>query len=184
MQGKYMQNKYSGTKTEENLRKAFAGEAMARDRYTYYADVAKKEGYEQIADIFLKTADNEKEHGELWFKALGELGDTRSNILNAAEGEHQEWTDMYLQMAKEADAEGFPELAAQFRGVAAIEKLHEERFRKLLYNIDNMEVFRKTGITMWECRVCGNVVIGFEAPEICPVCHHSQAYYEVRKENY
>ena len=179
-----MQNKYSGTKTEENLRKAFAGEAMARDRYTYYADVAKKEGYEQIADIFLKTADNEKEHGELWFKALGELGDTPSNLLNAAEGEHQEWTDMYLQMAKEADAEGFPELAAQFRGVAAIEKLHEERFRKLLYNIDNMEVFRKTGITMWESRVCGNVVIGFEAPEICPVCHHSQAYYEVRKENY
>ncbi len=177
-------NPYEGTKTEKNLWEAFAGESMARNKYTYFASVAKKAGYEQIASLFLQTADNEKEHAKLWFKALGELGDTAENLLHAAEGENAEWTDMYDRMAREAEEEGFEELAEQFRGVAAIEKLHEERYRALLKNVETMEVFRKSGITMWECRNCGHVVIGKEAPEVCPVCKHPQAYFEVRKENY
>lgn len=177
-------NKYSGTKTEKNLWEAFAGESQARNKYTYFASVAKKAGYEQIAALFLQTAENEKEHAKLWFKALGELGDTPANLLHAAEGENAEWTDMYERMAKDAEAEGFTELAAQFRGVAAIEKMHEERYRALLKNVEAMEVFKKSGVTMWECRNCGHVVVGLEAPEVCPVCHHPQAYFEVRKENY
>ncbi len=177
-------NPYAGTKTEKNLWEAFAGESMARNKYTYFASVAKKAGYEQIAALFLKTADNEKEHAKLWFKALGELGDTPTNLLHAAEGENYEWTDMYDQMAKDADEEGFTELAEKFRGVAAVEKLHEERYRALLKNVETMEVFKKSGVTMWECRNCGHVVIGLEAPEICPVCDHPQSFFEVRAENY
>lgn len=181
---KDMSNKYAGTKTEKNLWEAFAGESQARNKYTYFASVAKKAGYEQIAALFLQTAENEKEHAKLWFKALGELGDTAENLLHAAEGENTEWTDMYERMAKDAEEEGFTELAAQFRGVGAIEKLHEERYRALLKNVEAMEVFKKSGVTMWECRNCGHVVVGLEAPEVCPVCNHPQAYFEVRKENY
>ena len=177
-------SKYAGTKTEKNLWEAFAGESQARNKYTYFASVAKKAGYEQIAALFLQTADNEKEHAKLWFKALGELGDTAENLLHAAEGENAEWTDMYERMAKDAEEEGFAELAVQFRGVAAIEKMHEERYRALLKNVEAMEVFKKSGVTMWECRNCGHVVVGLEAPEVCPVCNHPQAYFEVRKENY
>ena len=177
-------NKYAGTKTEKNLWEAFAGESQARNKYTYFASVAKKAGYEQIAALFLQTADNEKEHAKLWFKALGELGDTPANLLHAAEGENAEWTDMYERMAKDAEEEGFTELAAQFRGVAAIEKMHEERYRALLQNVEAMEVFKKSGVTVWECRNCGHVCVGLEAPEVCPVCNHPQAYFEVRKENY
>ena len=177
-------NKYAGTKTEKNLWEAFAGESQARNKYTYFASVAKKAGYEQIAALFLQTAENEKEHAKLWFKALGELGDTPTNLLHAAEGENAEWTDMYERMAKEAEEEGFTDLAAQFRGVGAIEKMHEERYRALLHNIEAMEVFKKSGVTMWECRNCGHVVVGLEAPEVCPVCNHPQSYFEVRKENY
>lgn len=177
-------NPYAGTKTEKNLWEAFAGESQARNKYTYFASVAKKAGYEQIAALFLQTAENEKEHAKLWFKALGELGDTAENLLHAAEGENAEWTDMYERMAKDAEEEGFTELAAQFRGVAAIEKMHEERYRALLHNVEAMEVFKKSGVTMWECRNCGHVVVGVAAPEICPVCKHPQAYFEVRKENY
>ncbi len=177
-------NPYSGTKTEKNLWEAFAGESQARNKYTYFASVAKKAGYEQIAALFLQTADNEKEHAKLWFKALGELGDTAENLLHAADGENAEWTDMYDRMAREADEEGFTALAAQFRGVAAIEKMHEERYRALLKNVETMEVFKKSGVTMWECRNCGHVVVGVSAPEVCPVCNHPQAYFEVRKENY
>ena len=179
-----MSNKYAGTKTEKNLWEAFAGESQARNKYTYFASVAKKAGYEQIAALFLQTAENEKEHAKLWFKALGELGDTPTNLLHAAEGENAEWTDMYERMAKEAEEEGFTELAAQFRGVGAIEKMHEERYRALLDNVEAMEVFRKRGVTMWECRNCGHVVVGLEAPEVCPVCNHPQSFFEVRKENY
>ena len=177
-------NPYAGTKTEKNLWEAFAGESQARNKYTYFASVAKKAGYEQIAALFLHTAENEKEHAKLWFKALGELGDTKENLLHAAEGENAEWTDMYERMAKDAEEEGFTELAAQFRGVAAIEKMHEERYRALLHNVEAMEVFKKSGVTMWECRNCGHVVVGLEAPSICPVCKHPQSYFEVRKENY
>lgn len=177
-------NPYAGTKTEKNLWEAFAGESQARNKYTYFASVAKKAGYEQIAALFLQTAENEKEHAKLWFKALGELGDTPENLLHAAEGENAEWTDMYERMAQEAQAEGFTALAAQFRGVAAIEKMHEERYRALLKNVEVMEVFKKSGVTMWECRNCGHVVVGLEAPEVCPVCFHPQAFFEVRKENY
>ena len=177
-------NKYAGTQTEKNLEAAFAGESQARNKYTYFASVAKKAGYEQIAALFLQTAENEKEHAKLWFKALGELGDTAENLLHAAEGENAEWTDMYARMAKEADEEGFHDLAEQFRGVAAIEKMHEERYRALLHNVETMEVFKKSGITMWECRNCGHVVISTEAPEVCAVCKHAQSYFEVRKENY
>lgn len=173
-----------GTKTEQNLREAFAGESQARNKYTYYASVAKKNGYEQIAALFLKTAENEKEHAKLWFKALGELGDTPTNLLHAAEGENFEWTDMYVRMAKEADEEGFGELAEQFRGVAAIEKHHEERYRKLLKNVEAQEVFKKAGVQIWECRNCGHIVVGTNAPDLCPVCKHPQSYFEVNAENY
>ena len=177
-------SKYAGTKTEKNLMEAFAGESQARNKYTYFASVAKKAGYEQIAALFLETADNEKEHAKLWFKALGELGDTAENLLHAAEGESYEWTDMYARMGKEADEEGFHELAEQFRGVAAIEKRHEERYRALLKNVETKQVFAKSGVTVWECRNCGHVVVSAEAPEICPVCKHPQAFFEVHKENY
>ena len=177
-------NPYAGTKTEKNLWEAFAGESQARNKYTYFASVAKKAGYEQIAALFLQTAENEKEHAKLWFKALGELGDTAENLLHAAEGENAEWTDMYERMAREAEEEGFTALAAQFRGVAAIEKMHEDRYRALLKNVETMEVFKKSGVTVWECRNCGHVVVGLSAPEVCPVCQHPQAYFEVRKENY
>ena len=177
-------SKYAGTKTEQNLMEAFAGESMARNKYTYFASVAKKAGYEQIAALFLKTAENEKEHAKLWFKHLGELGNTAENLLHAAEGEEYEWTDMYDRMAKEADEEGFHDLAAQFRGVAAIEKAHEERYRKLLNNVETMQVFEKAGITMWECRNCGHLVTSTKAPQLCPVCLHPQSFFEVREENY
>ena len=173
-----------GSKTEKNLQAAFAGESQARNKYTYFASVARKEGYQQIAEIFEKTANNEKEHAKLWFKALGELGDTAANLLHAAEGENYEWTDMYATFAKEAEEEGFVELAARFRAVAAIEKTHEERYRKLLNNVEMKAVFEKAGETMWECRNCGHLVIDKKAPEICPVCLHPQSYFEVRAENY
>ena len=179
-----MANKYAGTKTEKNLWEAFAGESMARNKYTYFASVAKKAGYEQIAALFLQTAQNEKEHAKLWFKALGELGDTPENLLHAAEGENYEWTDMYENMAKDAEEEGFKALAAQFRAVGAIEKLHEERYRALLKNVETNQVFEKAGITMWECRNCGHVVIAANAPKVCPVCKHPQSFFEVRAENY
>ena len=177
-------NPYADTKTEKNLWEAFAGESQARNKYTYFASVAKKAGYEQIAALFLHTAQNEMEHAKLWFKALGELGDTAENLLHAAEGENAEWTDMYDRMAREADEEGFHDLAEQFRGVAAIEKMHEERYRKLLSNVETMQVFEKSGVTIWECRNCGHIVVGTKAPEICPVCKHPQAFFEVRAENY
>ena len=177
-------SKYAGTKTEKNLMEAFAGESQARNKYTYFASVAKKAGYEQIAALFLETADNEKEHAKLWFKALGELGDTAENLLHAAEGESYEWTDMYSRMANEADEEGFHDLAEQFRGVAAIEKRHEERYRALLKNVETESVFAKSGATVWECRNCGHVVVGLKAPDVCPVCKHPQAFFEVHKENY
>lgn len=180
----HMTNKYAGTKTEKNLREAFAGESQARNKYTYFASVAKKAGYEQIAALFLKTAENEKEHAKLWFKALGELGDTEANLKAAAEGENYEWTDMYERMAQEADEEGFHELAEQFRGVGAIEKHHEERYRKLLANVEEKKVFEKSGVTVWECRNCGHIVIGTKAPDVCPICKHPQSYFEVHEENY
>ncbi len=173
-----------GSKTEKNLWTAFAGESQARNKYTYFASVAKKEGYEQIAEIFTKTADNEKEHAKLWFKALGELGDTKANLLHAAEGENYEWTDMYATFAKEAEEEGFKELAIKFKKVAEIEKTHEDRYRALLSNVELQKVFEKAGETIWECRNCGHLVMGKKAPELCPVCAHPKAYFEVRKENY
>ena len=173
-----------GTKTERNLMEAFAGESQARNKYTYFASVAKKEGYQQIAAIFEETANNEKEHAKLWFKHLKGIGDTAANLLAAAEGENYEWTDMYDQFAKDAEEEGFKALAAQFRMVAAIEKTHEERYRKLLSNVEMQQVFEKAGETMWECRNCGHLVMGKKAPAACPVCAHPQAYFEVRKENY
>lgn len=179
-----MGNKYKGTKTEKNLLEAFAGESQARNKYTYFASQAKKAGYEQIAALFLKTADNEKEHAKLWFKALGGIGETADNLKAAADGENAEWTDMYERMAREADEEGFKDLAAQFRGVAAIEKHHEERYRKLLANIDADEVFKKSGVTIWECRNCGHIVVGTSAPEVCPVCKHPKSYFEVSAENF
>ncbi len=173
-----------GSKTEKNLMEAFAGESQARNKYTYFASVAKKEGYEQIAAIFLKTAENEKEHAKLWFKALGELGDTAANLAAAAAGENYEWTDMYDRFAKEAEEEGFTKLAYQFREVAKIEKSHEERYRKLLSNVEMQEVFAKAEETMWECRNCGHLVMGKKAPGMCPVCAHPQSFFEVREENY
>ena len=177
-------NIYAGTKTEKNLWEAFAGESQARNKYTYFASVAKKAGYEQIAELFLKTAENEKEHAKLWFKALGELGTVEENLKAAADGENFEWTDMYERMAREADEEGFTALAEQFRGVAAIEKAHEERYRALLKNVETKQVFEKSGVTVWECRNCGHIVVGTSAPEVCPVCKHPQSYFEVKKENY
>ena len=173
-----------GSKTEQNLMTAFAGESQARNKYTYFASVAKKEGYEQIAAIFLKTADNEKEHAKMWFKALGELGDTAKNLAAAAEGENYEWTDMYATFAKEAEEEGFTKLAAQFRMVAEIEKSHEERYRRLLQNVKTLQVFEKSEVKIWECRNCGHIVVGTKAPDVCPVCNHPQAYFEVAAENY
>ncbi len=173
-----------GTKTEKNLQAAFAGESQARNKYTYFASVAKKEGYEQIAELFLKTAENEKEHAKMWFKELGGLGDTAANLLAAAEGENYEWTDMYDTFAKEAEEEGFTALAYKFRAVAAIEKAHEERYRALLNNVETKAVFEKSSVTVWECRNCGHIVVGTKAPLVCPVCAHPEAYFEVRKENY
>ena len=179
-----MANKYAGTKTEQNLREAFSGESQARNKYTYFASAAKKAGFEQIAAIFQQTADNEKEHAKLWFKELNGIGNTAENLVSAAEGENFEWTDMYDRMAKEAEEEGFTALAAKFRGVAAIEKTHEERYRALLRNVETAQVFEKSGVQVWECRNCGHLVMGTKAPEICPVCAHPQGYFEIRKENY
>ena len=176
--------KYSGTQTEKNLEAAFAGESQARNKYTYFASVAKKQGFEQIADLFLKTADNEKEHAKMWFKELNGIGDTAENLLAAAEGENYEWTDMYEDFAKTAEEEGFTELAHKFRLVAAIEKLHEERYRALLRNVETAEVFKRSEIKVWECRNCGHIVVGKEAPEVCPVCNHPQSYFEIHAENY
>ena len=176
-------NKYSGTQTEKNLETAFAGESQARNKYTYFASKAKKEGYEQIAALFLKTAENEKEHAKLWFKELEGIGNTAQNLEAAAGGENYEWTDMYEGFAKTAEAEGFPELA-KFRGVAEIERHHEERYRALLKNIEMQEVFKKSSVKVWECRNCGHIVVGEEAPEVCPVCAHPQSYFELREENY
>ena len=173
-----------GSKTEKNLMTAFAGESQARNKYTYFASVAKKEGYEQIAAIFEETANNEKEHAKMWFKALGELKDTARNLEAAADGENYEWTDMYEGFAQTAEKEGFTELAQKFRLVAAIEKHHEERYRALLNNVETASVFEKSEVKVWECRNCGHIVVGTKAPEVCPVCNHPQAYFEVRKENY
>ncbi len=179
-----MANKYAGTKTEQNLQAAFAGESQARNKYTYFASVAKKEGFEQIAAIFLHTADNEKEHAKMWFKELEGIGDTKANLAAAADGENYEWTDMYEDFAKTAEEEGFKALAAKFRMVAAIEKLHEERYRVLLKNVEMQEVFEKSEVKVWECRNCGHVVVGTKAPGMCPVCAHPQSFFEVRSENY
>lgn len=176
--------KYSGTQTEKNLEAAFAGESQARNKYTYFASVAKKQGFEQIADLFLKTADNEKEHAKMWFKELNGISDTAENLLAAAEGENYEWTDMYEDFAKTAEKEGFTELAHKFRLVAAIEKHHEERYRALLRNVETAEVFKRSEIKVWECRNCGHIVVGKEAPEVCPVCNHPQSYFEIHAENY
>ena len=177
-------SKYAGTQTEKNLLAAFAGESQARNKYTYFASRAKKDGFEQIAALFLKTADNEKEHAKMWFKELGGIGSTAENLKAAAEGENYEWTDMYAGFAETAEKEGFPELAAKFRMVGEIEKHHEERYRALLKNVETAEVFRKGEVKMWECRNCGHVVIGTAAPEVCPVCAHPQAYFEVSEANY
>lgn len=176
--------KYSGSQTEKNLEAAFAGESQARNKYTYFASVAKKQGFEQIADLFLKTADNEKEHAKMWFKELNGIGDTAENLLAAAEGENYEWTDMYEDFAKTAEEEGFTGLAHKFRLVAAIEKHHEERYRALLRNVETAEVFKRSEIKVWECRNCGHIVVGKEAPEVCPVCNHQQSYFEIHAENY
>ena len=179
-----MNKELKGTKTEQNLLAAFSGESQARNKYTYFASVAKKEGYEQISAIFTKTAENEKEHAKMWFKLLGELGNTAENLAAAAAGENYEWTDMYATFADEADAEGFTEIAAKFRAVAKIEKSHEERYRALLKNVEMQAVFAKSEETMWECRNCGHLVMGKKAPAVCPVCVHPQSFFEVRAENY
>jgi len=178
------ESKYAGTQTEKNLMAAFAGESEARNKYTYFASKAKKEGYEQIAALFLKTADNEKEHAKLWFKELNGIGDTAENLLTAAEGENYEWTDMYDGFAKTADDEGFHELAQRFRLVAAIEKHHEERYRALLHNVETAQVFAKSEVKVWECRNCGYIVVGEKAPEVCPACNHPQSYFEIHAENF
>ena len=177
-------SKYKGTQTEKNLMEAFAGESQARNKYTYFASKAKKEGFEQIAEIFQKTADNEKEHAKLWFKELEGIGDTAQNLLAAAEGENYEWTDMYEGFAKTAEEEGFKALAMKFRLVAAIEKRHEERYRALLKNVEMQEVFAKSDVKVWECRNCGHIVVGEKAPEMCPTCAHPQAYFEIHIDNY
>ena len=177
-------NPYSGTQTEKNLEAAFAGESQARNKYTYFASVAKKEGYEQISALFLKTADNEKEHAKMWFKELKGIGDTAANLEAAAGGENYEWTDMYEGFAKTAEEEGFLELAEKFRMVAEIEKHHEERYRALLKNVETAAVFEKSEVKVWECRNCGHIVVGTKAPEVCPVCAHPQSYFEVQAENY
>ena len=178
------QNKYTGTKTEQNLQAAFAGESQARNKYTFFASVGKKQGFEQLAELFLKTADNEKEHAKLWFRELGGIGTTAENLAAAAEGENYEWTDMYEEFAKTAEEEGFPELAKRFRLVGAIEKHHEERYRALLRNVETSEVFEKSEVKVWECRNCGHIVVGTKAPEVCPTCLHPQSYFEVHEENY
>ena len=177
-------NKYAGTQTEKNLEAAFAGESQARNKYTYFASKAKKEGFEQIAALFAKTADNEKEHAKLWFKELEGIGDTAHNLAAAADGENYEWTDMYDGFAKTADEEGFHELAAKFRLVAAIEKTHEERYRALLKNVETAQVFARSEVKVWECRNCGHIVVGTAAPEVCPTCNHPMAYFELHAENY
>ena len=177
-------NPYAGTQTEKNLEAAFAGESQARNKYTYFASVAKKEGYEQMSALFLKTADNEKEHAKMWFKELKGIGNTAENLAAAADGENYEWTDMYEGFAKTAEEEGFAELAKKFRLVAAIEKHHEERYRALLNNLETAKVFEKSEVKVWECRNCGHIVVGTEAPDICPTCDHSQAYFEISAENY
>ncbi len=176
--------KYTGTQTEKNLQAAFAGESQARNKYTFFASVAKKQGYEQIAALFLKTADNEKEHAKLWFKELAGIGSTAENLAAAAEGENYEWTDMYAGFAKTAEAEGFPELAARFRMVGEVERHHEERYRTLLHNVETAAVFAKSEVKIWECRNCGHIVVGTAAPEVCPVCNHPQSYFELCAENY
>ncbi|MBQ2727127.1 MAG: rubrerythrin family protein [Clostridia bacterium] len=176
--------KYAGTQTEKNLRAAFSGESEARNKYTYFASKAKKEGYEQIAALFLKTAENEKEHAKLWFKELNGIGDTAENLSDAADGENYEWTDMYAEFAKTAEEEGFTDLARKFRLVAAIEKHHEERYRALLKNVETAQVFAKSEVKVWECRNCGHIIVGTEAPVVCPTCAHPQAYFEVHEENY
>lgn len=176
--------KYAGTQTEKNLMAAFAGESEARNKYTYFASKAKKDGFEQIAALFLKTAENEKEHAKLWFKELEGIGSTAENLLSAAEGENYEWTDMYEGFARTADEEGFHELAQRFRLVGAIEKHHEERYRALLRNVEMAEVFAKSQVKVWECRNCGHIVVGTQAPEVCPTCNHPQSYFEVHAENY
>ena len=177
-------SKYDGTKTQKNLEAAFAGESEARNKYTYFASVAKKEGYEQIAALFLQTAETEKEHAKLWFKELEGIGNTAQNLTSAANGENYEWTDMYAGFAKTAEEEGFHELAAKFRLVAAIEKTHEERYRALLHNVETAEVFKKSEVKVWECRNCGHIVVGTAAPQICPTCAHPQSYFEIHAENY
>lgn len=177
-------NKYAGTQTEKNLATAFAGESEARNKYTYFSSVAKKEGYEQIADLFLKTANNEKEHAKMWFKELNGIGDTAENLEAAAAGENYEWTDMYDGFAKTAEEEGFPELAKKFRLVAAVEKHHEERYRALLKNVETMQVFERSEVKIWECRNCGHIVVGTKAPEVCPTCNHPQSFFEISAENY
>ena len=177
-------NPYAGTKTEKNLMEAFAGESQARNKYTYFANIAQQEGYDQLSEIFLHTARNEQEHARIWFQELGGLGDTAKNLLAAAEGENYEWTDMYARMAKDAEEEGFPELAARFRRVGEIEKSHEERYRKLLHNVEMQQVFEKGEQCMWECRICGHIVVGSKAPQRCPVCGYAQSFFELRKENY
>ena len=182
--GKTMNTKYSGTQTEKNLMAAFAGESEARNKYTFFASKAKKEGFEQIAALFQKTADNEKEHAKLWFKELNGIGDTAQNLLSAAEGENYEWTDMYEGFAKTAEEEGFPELAARFRLVGEIERHHEERYRALLRNVETAKVFEKSEVKVWECRNCGHIVVGTKAPEVCPACNHPQSYFELHAENY
>ena len=179
-----MANKYSGTQTEKNLEAAFAGESQARNKYTYFASKAKKEGFEQIAALFLKTAENEKEHAKLWFKELNGIGSTAENLAAAADGENFEWTDMYMSFAETAEKEGFHDLAVKFRLVAAIEKHHEERYRALLHNVEAQEVFAKSEVKVWECRNCGHIIVGPQAPEVCPTCNHPQAYFEVNAENY
>ena len=179
-----MSNKYAGTQTEKNLMAAFSGESEARNKYTYFASRAKKDGFEQIAALFLKTAENEKEHAKLWFKELNGIGDTASNLMAAANGENYEWTDMYAGFAETAEKEGFTELAEQFRRVAEIEKSHEERYRALLHNVEAMEVFAKSEVKVWECRNCGHLVVGTKAPEVCPTCKHPQSYFEIHAENY
>ncbi|MBQ1353099.1 MAG: rubrerythrin family protein [Firmicutes bacterium] len=177
-------SKYAGTQTEKNLWEAFAGESQARNKYTYFASKAKKEGYEQISAIFLKTAENEKEHAKMWFKELEGIGDTAANLKAAADGENFEWTDMYEGFAKTAEEEGFPELADKFRKVGAIEKHHEERYRALLHNVETKAVFEKSEVKVWECRNCGHIVVGTKAPDVCPTCDHPQSYFEVNAENY
>ncbi|NLO84389.1 MAG: 4Fe-4S binding protein [Clostridiales bacterium] len=177
-------NPYAGTKTAQNLQDAFAGESQARNKYTYFAQVASREGYDQLSELFLKTARNEQEHARIWFEELGHIGKTAQNLLAAAEGENYEWTDMYVRFAKDAEDEGFPELAERFRKVGSVERAHEERYRALLKNVEMQQVFEKGEAAMWECRICGHLVMGNKAPDVCPICHYSQSFFEVRKENY